>query len=90
MEIEDTSLEIEILLWRSRYFLSGYFLLSRDTSRLSREASVVLSFLCSLHHCSLCRIILNENEATFTYSDKKNCVRSCNTFPAILPVNQLS
>ena len=86
MEIEDTSLEIEM-------FLSGYFLLSRDTSRLSREASVVLSFFCSLHHCSLCRITLNENEATFTYSNKKlrpQPVRSCNTFTAILPVNQLS
>ena len=64
MEIENTSLEIEM-------FLSRYFLLSRDTSSLSREASVVLSFFCSLHHCSLCRILLNENEATFTYSDKK-------------------
>ena len=74
----DTSMEMKILLWRSRCFLSRYFLLSRDTSSLSRdtsslsrEASVVLSFFCSLHHCSLCRIILNENEATFSYSDKK-------------------
>ena len=82
MEIEDTSLEIEMLL-------VGILLLSQDTSRLSREASVVLSFFCSLHHCSLCRIILNENEATLLILIK-NCVRSCNTFPAILPVNQLS
>ena len=89
MEIEDTSLEIEMLLVGILSLVAGYFLLSRDTSRLSREASVVLSFFCSLHHCSLCRIMLNENEATLLILIK-NCVRSCNTFPAILPVNQLS
>ena len=56
LEIEETSLEIEMLLVG---ILS--LSLSRDTSRLSREASVVLSFFCSLHCRSLCQIILNEN-----------------------------
>ena len=51
-------------------FVAGYFLLSRDTSRLSWEASVALPFFCSLHCRSLCRIVLNENEADFPYSDK--------------------
>ena len=50
--------------------VSGYFLLSRDTSRLSLEASVGLSFFCSLHCRSLCRIILNENETDFPHSEK--------------------
>ena len=50
--------------------VSGYFLLSRDTSRLSREASFALPFFCSLQCRSLCSIILNENEVDFRYSDK--------------------
>ena len=61
MEIEDTSLEFEIRFRIPRLRLGC-------SLRLSREASVALPFFCSLHYCSLCRIILNENKADFPYS----------------------
>ena len=50
--------------------VTGYFVLLWDTSRLSREAFVALPFFSSLHCRRLYRIILNENEADFPYSDK--------------------
>ena len=37
--------------------VAGYFLLSRGTSRLSRETSVALQFFCSLHCRSLCLVL---------------------------------
>ena len=57
--------------------VARYFLLLQDTSRLFREASVALPFSCGLHCRRLCRLILNENEADFPYSDKKYGVCSC-------------
>ena len=68
-------MEIEILPWSLRFGLkdcdNSEVERVRMFLRLSREATVALPFFRGLHYRSLCRIILNENEADFPYSDKK-------------------
>ena len=64
MEIEDTYLEIEMLLVGILSLVAGYF-----TFVAGSFCRVVVLLQFAL--LQPCRIILNENEANFTYSDKK-------------------